>query len=161
MFRFEKLIILLANRFNWIAAGAIVAMMLLTSADVILRLFRHPIPGTYEIVGLLGAIAISFSLAYTSVERGHIAVEFLFQKFPKKVRLFISAINDFLCLFLFGLLTWQTILLASDLKQSGEVSMTLEMPIYPYVFGISIGCGLLSLILLNDFLKSVSRVATK
>ncbi len=136
-------------------------MMLLTSADVILRIFRHPIPGTYEMVGLLGAIAISFSLAYTSVEKGHIAVEFLFQKFPKKVRFFISAINDFLCLFLFGLLTWQTILLASDLMQSGEVSMTLQMPIYPYVFGISIGCGLLSLVLLKDFLKSVSRVATK
>ena len=161
MFRFEKLIILLSNRFNWIAAGAIVAMMLLTSADVILRLFRHPIPGTYEIVGLLGAIAISFSLAYTSVEKGHIAVEFLFQKFHRKVRLFISAINDLLCFFFFGLLTWQTIVLASDLKQNGEVSMTLQMPLYPYVFGISIGCGLLSLVLLKDFLQSVSKVATK
>ena len=136
-------------------------MMLLTSADVILRLFRHPIPGTYEVVGLLGAVVISFSLAYTSVERGHIAVEFLFQKFPKKVRFFISAINDFLCLFLFELLTWQTILMASNLKQSGEVSMTLQMPIYPFVFGISIGCGLLSITLLKDFLKSVGRIVAK
>ncbi|MDO9566510.1 MAG: TRAP transporter small permease [Candidatus Desulfaltia sp.] len=161
MFRFEKLIILLANRFNWIAAGAIVAMMLLTSADVVLRLFRHPVPGTYEMVGLFGTVVISFSLAYTSVERGHIAVEFLFQKLPKKVRFLINAINDFLCLFLFGLLTWQTILMASNLKQSGEVSMTLQLPIYPFVFGISIGCGLLSLTLLKDFLKSVIKVVAE
>lgn len=136
-------------------------MMLLTSADVVLRLFRHPVPGTYEMVGLLGAVVISFSLAYTSVERGHIAVEFLFQKLPKKVRFFINAINDFLCLFLFGLLTWQTMLMASNLKQSGEVSMTLQLPIYPFVFGISIGCGLLSLTLLKDFLKSVIKVVVE
>ncbi|MDI6688483.1 MAG: TRAP transporter small permease [Desulfobacterales bacterium] len=161
MFRFEKLIILLANRFNWIAAGAIVAMMLLTSADVVLRLFRHPVPGTYEMVGFLGAVVISFSLAYTSVERGHIAVEFLFQKLPKKVKFFINAINDFLCLFLFGLLTWQTMLMAFNLKQSGEVSMTLQLPIYPFVFGISIGCGLLSITLLKDFLKSVIKVVAE
>ncbi|RZB30361.1 MAG: hypothetical protein SRB1_02641 [Desulfobacteraceae bacterium Eth-SRB1] len=161
MFYFDRFINIVSRGFNWIAAGAIVSMMLLTTADVILRVFRCPIPGTYEIVGLLGAVVISFSLAYTSVERGHIAVEFLVQKLPKKVRIFISAINEFLCLFFFGLLTWQTILLASDLKESGEVSLTLQMPIYPYVFGIAMGCGLLFLVLLKDFIKSVSRAAAK
>ena len=77
MVRFERFVLYLTHTFNWIAAGAVIAMMLLTSADVILRLFRRPITGAYEIVGLLGAIVISFSLAYTSVEKGHIAVEFL------------------------------------------------------------------------------------
>jgi len=69
MFRFGKIITLLSRRLNWIAAGAIIVMMLLTTADVILRIFRHPIPGTYEIVGLLGAVVVSFSLAYTTVEK--------------------------------------------------------------------------------------------
>jgi len=136
-------------------------MMMLTTADVILRIFRCPIPGTYETVGLLGAVVISFSLAYTSVERGHIAVEFLVQKLSKRAQIFISAINEFLCFLFFGLLTWQSISLAFDLKQSGEVSLTLQMPIYPYVFGIAVGCGLLFLVLFNNFIKSVSRVIAK
>ncbi len=161
MFRFGKIITLLSRRLNWIAAGAIIVMMLLTTADVILRIFRHPIPGTYEIVGLLGAVVVSFSLAYTTVEKGQISVEFLIQKFPKKVQSLFSAVNDLLCLFFFGLLTWQIILLAIDLKQNGEVSMTIQMPIYPYAFGIAIGCGLLSLTLLHDFLKSAARVVAK
>jgi len=161
MFRFGKIITLLSRRLNWIAAGAIIVMMLLTTADVILRIFRHPIPGTYEIVGLLSAVVVSFSLAYTTVEKGQISVEFLIQKFPKKVQSLFSAVNDLLCLFFFGLLTWQIILLAIDLKQNGEVSMTIQMPIYPYAFGIAIGCGLLSLTLLHDFLKSAARVVAK
>lgn len=161
MFSFEKLLIVLTNRLNWIAAVSIVAMMLLTTADVILRYFRHPVPGTYEIVGLLGAVVISFSLAYTSVEKGHIAVDFLVQKFSEKVQAMITAVTTFFSSILFALITWQSIRLAFDLKHAGEVSMTLQMPVYPFVFGIAIGCGLLFLVLLNDFLKSLNRILAK
>ena len=161
MFRLDRFINLLSYRFNWIAAGAIVAMMLLTSTVVILRLFRHPIPGTYEIVGLLGAVVIAFSLAYTSIEKGHIAVEFLVQKFPRNVQLFITAINDLFSTFLFGLIAWQSILYASDLKQSGEVSLTLQAPIYPFIYGIAAGCGLLCFVLILEFLKSLERIGEK
>jgi TRAP-type C4-dicarboxylate transport system permease small subunit len=158
MSRFEKMILFLSDRFNWIAAASIIVMMLLTCADVVLRFFRHPIPGTYEIVGLLGAVVISFSLAYTSVKKGHIAVEFLVEKFPRRIQAFINAANDFFGALLFGLISWQSALYASDLKVSGEVSLTLQMPIYPYVYGIAMGCGLLCMVLLVEFLKSLQRI---
>ncbi|MBN2514797.1 MAG: TRAP transporter small permease [Deltaproteobacteria bacterium] len=151
----------MTDRFNWIAAGAVVAMMCLTCADVILRIFRHPIPGTYEIVGLLGSVVIAFSIGYTSVEKGHIAVEFLVQKFPVRVQTFIDTFNDLISTCLFALITWQSIVYASDLKQSGEVSLTIQMPIYPFVYGISLGCGLLCLILLLNFVKSLKRIGEK
>lgn len=161
MFRIERITYLLTDRFNWVAAGAVVVMMCLTCADVILRLFRHPIPGTYEIVGLLGSVIIAFSIGYTSVEKGHIAVEFIVQKFPLRVQRFIDTINDLISACLFGLITWQSIVYASDLKQSGEVSLTIQMPIYPYVYGIALGCGLLCLVLLLDFVKSFKRIGEK
>lgn len=161
MFRFERFINLLSYRFNWIAAAAIVAMMLLTSTDVILRFFRHPIPGTYEIVGLLGAVVVAFSLAYTSVEKGHIAVDFLVQKFPRNVQLFITAMNDLISTLLFGLIAWQSILYASELKQSGEVSLTLQAPTYPFVCGIALGCGLLCFVLFLESIKSLKRIGEK
>jgi TRAP-type C4-dicarboxylate transport system permease small subunit len=161
MFRIERITYLLTDRFNWIAAGAVVAMMCLTCADVILRIFRLPIPGTYEIVGLLGSVVIAFSIGYTSVEKGHIAVEFLVQKFPVRVQTYIDTLNDLISMFLFGLITWQSIVYASDLQQSGEVSLTIQMPIYPFVYGIALGCGLLCLVLLLDFVKSLKRIGEK
>jgi len=50
MFSFQKHSLLLAQRLDMIAALAVFIMMALTVADVILRMFRMPIPGTYELV---------------------------------------------------------------------------------------------------------------
>ena len=161
MTRLERSILSITEKFNLIAAAAVVIMMVLTCADVILRFFRHPIPGTYEMVGLLGAIVVSFSLAHTSVMRGHISVEFIVQKLPKPVQIVIDGINSLLGAALFGLITWQSMLYGSNLMHTGEVSLTLQMPIYPFVYGIAIGSGMLCVVLLIDFLQSLKRTIQK
>jgi len=158
MTRLERSILSITQKFNGVAAAALVIMMILTCADVILRFFRHPIPGTYEMVGLLGAIVVSFSLAHTSVMRGHISVEFIVQKLPKTAQIVIDGINSLLGTALFGLITWQSMLYASNLMHTGEVSLTLQMPIYPFVYGIAIGSGMLCAVLLTDFLQSLKRI---
>ncbi|MDO9527943.1 MAG: TRAP transporter small permease [Syntrophales bacterium] len=161
MTRLEKSILSITQKFNLVAAAAVVIMMVLTCADVILRFFRHPIPGTYEMVGLLGAIVVSFSLAHTSVMRGHISVEFIVQKLPKTAQIVIDGINSLLGTALFGLITWQSMLYASNLMHTGEVSLTLQMPIYPFVYGIAVGSGMLCVVLLTDFFKSLKRTVLK
>lgn len=158
MVRSEKTVLSAADVFNWVAAGALVSMMVLTCCDVILRFFRHPIPGTYEIVGLLGTVVISFSLAYTTAQKGHIAVEFVVQRFTRKTQNIIDSTNDLLSLILFAIITWQSTLYGFDLKQSGEVSLTVQFPIHPFVFGISLGCGMVCLVLAMDLYKSFRRL---
>ena len=41
-------------------------IVLITVADVILRSFRRPIVGTYELVAFSGAVAMGFSIPLTS-----------------------------------------------------------------------------------------------
>lgn len=139
---------------NWLSAASVVVMMLLTCSDVVLRFFRHPIPGTYEMVGFTGAILVSFSLAHTSIKRGHIAVDFLVTKFSPKVQLIVDRVNSVICAVLFGLISWQSVFYALDTKNAGEVSMTLQMPIFPFIFGIAAGCGILSIVLVLRFFLS-------
>lgn len=143
--------------FNILACAAVVVMMLLSTADVILRLFGKPIPGTYELVGFLGAIVVSFALVFTSMEKGHIAVEILVEKLPQRAQLSIEAVCNLIGALLFGVIAYQAVLYALDMKQSGEVSLTLQMPPYPFIFGIAAGCALLCLLLVADFIKSVQR----
>jgi len=38
---------------------------------------------------------------------------------------------------------------------SGELSETLRMPYYPFVYGAALGCGFLTLVLVMDLLKSL------
>jgi len=47
MSRIPKEIARISASFNTLAGAAVIIMMLLTCADVLLRLLRHPIPGTY------------------------------------------------------------------------------------------------------------------
>ena len=154
--RIEQWVTKVADVFNWVAAAAVAGMMLLTCMDIILRLFRHPIPGTYEMVGFLGAVFAAFSLGYTSVNRGHIAVDFLVQKLPPRGQSLVDGVNALVCAVFFGFLAWQSGVYAGDLKHHGEVSMTLQMPVYPFVYGIAAGCFLLTLVLAVRFLKDIT-----
>ena len=154
--RIEQWIANAAEAFNWVAAAAVAGMMVLTCMDIILRLFRHPIPGTYEMVGFLGAVFAAFSLGYTSVKRGHIAVDFVVQKLPPRAQSLVDGVNALVCAVFFGFLARQSLVYAGDLKTHGEVSMTLQMPVYPFVYGIAAGCFLLTLVLAVRFLKDVT-----
>jgi len=153
--RIERFTAQLAEKVNWISAVSVVFIMLLITVDVTLRLFGSPIPGTYEIVAFMGSMIISFSLPYTSIQKGHIAVEFLGQRFPWLVRVIINIINAFLALVLFAVIAWQCFRYAQILRLSGEVSATLQMPTYPFVYGVSLGCILLCLVLFVELLRQL------
>ncbi len=143
--------------FNVVAGIAIILMMLLSVSDVVLRLFGKPIPGAYEVVGFLGTVVVSFALGFTSLEKGHIAVELIFRRLPQRVQLAIEAFTNFISSLIFGLIAYQAFIYALDIRKSGEVSSTLQMPIYPFIFGMALGFGLLCFILIADFIKSLKR----
>ena len=152
-----KYLELVGKGFKVIAGVAIIIMMLLSTADVVLRLFGKPIPGAYELTGLLGTIVVSFALGFTSLEKGHIAVELLYRKLPQRTQLAIETFTNFISFLIFGLIAYQSFIYALDIRKSGEVSPTLQMPIYPFIFGMALGFGLLCLILIADTIKSMKR----
>jgi len=132
---------------NALSAAAVMAMMLLTCADIVLRLMRRPITGTYELMGFLAALFVSFALAQTSVDKEHIAVDFLVMRLSRRAQRIIDALNDGVCIGLFALVTRQCVVYGAELRASGEVSMTLQLPVYPVVYGIGAGCAVLCLVL--------------
>ncbi len=127
--------------------------MFLTVADIILRSFRKPIVGTFEIVAFSGAIVIGFSLPYTSWVKGHVYTDFVVARFSKKTQQVFSLITRCLGIGLFFILGIELIKYGLDLRKVGEVSPTLMMPFYPVAYGLG-GCSFIqSLVLLCDILK--------
>jgi len=157
----EKISHAMANSLYRVAGVAIVVMMLLTCADVVLRYFRKPIPGTYELVCFLGAVAVAFAMAHTSVEKGHVAVSFVVSLFPRRIQGLIESITTSFGLFFFVLIAWQSVIYANDLRLSGEVSLTLELPFYPFVYGISFSAAILCFILLSDLFNNFLKIIGK
>ena len=84
----------LSRFFNVIAGISITFIMLLTVMDVILRTFKRPIVGTYEVVAFSGALVIAFAIPLTSWFRGHIFVDFFVLKMPHKVQIRVPPCHE-------------------------------------------------------------------
>jgi len=153
-----KITKLFVELMNYLAAASIIAMMLLTCADVLLRFFKHPILGTYELVGLFGALTIAFAIPATTLTKGHVAVDFIVEKLPTAGQKFCTVIANLLSLFLFALIAWQSFLYANILRTSGEVTLSLEMPFYPVVYTISAASLLVCIVLLLEIATLKQKV---
>jgi TRAP-type C4-dicarboxylate transport system permease small subunit len=143
----------LSGVLNIIAGIGLTFLMLLTVLDVILRSFRRPIVGAYELVAFSGAIVIGFAVPLTSWVRGHIFVDFFILRFSQKVRNIFNIATRCLVIVLFFLIGWNLIKFGIDLQKSGEVSLTLQMPFYPVAYGIGVCCFVQCLVLICDVIK--------
>lgn len=53
--------------FIWIGGAALLIMMGISCANMLLRPFRVPLKGAYELAGFLGALTIAFALGYAQI----------------------------------------------------------------------------------------------
>lgn len=150
---FQRIVERLSRFINVIAGISITFIVFLTVTDVILRTFRRPVVGTYELVAFSGAVVIGFSLPLTSWLRGHIFVDFFILKFSRKVRDVFNILTRFVGIGLFFLIGWNLLKYGMDLQKSGEVSLTLQLPFFPVAYGVGIACFIQCLVLICDILK--------
>jgi len=137
---FQKYLTKTIGLLNIIGGVALTVMMLLTMTDVILRYFGKPLGGSYEIVGLLGAIVVAFALPQTSWQRGHVCMDFVFEKIPKDRQVVLRAVTRIFLTILFIFIGIGSYHMGVEFYNSEEVSATLQLPLYPAVFGVTFCC---------------------
>ena len=143
----------LSRVMNWIALCALTFIMLLTVSDVVLRFFGHPIIGTFEVVGFCGAVVIAFALPLTTWERGHIFVDFVTVKLTKGSKKVLDLSTRVICIALFAVIGWNLFIYSYKLYASGEVSLTIQLPFYPFSYGVGVCCFLQCFVLVGDIVK--------
>jgi TRAP-type C4-dicarboxylate transport system permease small subunit len=137
----------------WIAGVAIVSIVFLTVADVILRRFRMPIDWAFEVVVLLGAIAIGFAVPQTTIDKGHVLMDFVTERLSLRWQRIFSMITRCLGIFIFAIFGWRIFPYGNNLWRSGQVSPILLLPEYPVAYGIGICCFIVCLILFYDLVQ--------
>jgi TRAP-type C4-dicarboxylate transport system permease small subunit len=144
------------NRALILVAGfSLVAMVSLTCADIFSRLIWVPITGCVELVSFFGAIVAAFALGYTQMRRGHIWVDVLINLFPDGIKRLLNMINSLVCMAFFAIVAWRIARWSTTIWATGEVTETLHIIYYPFSYGVALGCGVLSIVFLNDFFKSL------
>ena len=148
----DKITQVLNRILAFVAGGFLAGMVLLTCANIFLRMVWKPVMGTVELVGYAGSIVTAFALGYTYIKGGHIAVDILVQRFSRRTRMILNGLNAFICTIFFAMVSWQVAKRATTLWETGEVTETLRIIYYPFTYGVALGCAILSLACLNQFL---------
>jgi TRAP-type C4-dicarboxylate transport system permease small subunit len=129
------------SRFLYVIAGiALAGSMFLTVSDVVLRAFKRPIVGTYELVGILGAIVIGFAIPQTSRMKGHVVMDFVTGSLPAWLQKTLSVLTRAVAIAVFLIIGWNLIGLGADSRRVGEVTPTLQLPTFPVTYGIAVCC---------------------
>ncbi|MCL6478629.1 MAG: TRAP transporter small permease [Peptococcaceae bacterium] len=144
-----------------IAGWAIVATMVAVVGNVVLRVFGHPLGGTYEWVGFLTALAVGLSLAYCAAMGGHVAITFFMDKLTPKAQAYVDIATGVIVLLFLLLATREITAYATSMVVSGEVAATTKVPIYPFIYLIAFGFVAYVLVMLNVILESIGKVAKK
>jgi TRAP-type C4-dicarboxylate transport system permease small subunit len=141
------------NSLAVIAGIGLTFMMMITVCDVVLRYLGRPIPGTYELVAFSGVIVIGFAIAYTSLKKAHVYVDFLIENMGGKTKSVVQIITRIMCIAFFAMLGVCLIGDGFHLYETGEVSPTLKLPFYPIALGLGVCSFTQCLVLLADIVR--------
>ena len=155
---FWKIIQWILDKLKIIGAACLAGMMLLTCADVVGRSFGHPIFGSVEIVGFMATLSVVMAMPYTHQVQGHIGVEILVRLFSEKTQTIIDTCTGIISIILFAVVTWRMTVYANTMRESGEVSMNLELPEHLVIYVTAFCLLIFTLIILRDILNNIRRL---
>jgi TRAP-type C4-dicarboxylate transport system permease small subunit len=150
-----------SDKMRVIGAFLLIAMTVLTCADVIGRFFKSPVFGAYELMYLMGAIAIAMALPDTHINNGHIGVELFVTKLPRKPRAIIEIVTGLLSLALFSIVTYKMFEYSFSMRRSGEVSMNLGLPEYTIIFVVACSFIVFTIFIIRTIVQSFDRLRGK
>lgn len=148
MERVENFVYYITQRLSDIGQAALVFIMLLIVGNVALRYFWSPILGTYEIVEILGALFLATGAAYASATKSHIAVDFAVEKLSPIKQCIIDIIHNTISFFFMVFICWGLWIYAGDMYQRSRETTSLHIPLYPVLYLVCFGIGLVALVIL-------------
>jgi TRAP-type C4-dicarboxylate transport system permease small subunit len=149
---------LLNEGLAWAAAAMLGAMMLFSVADMVMRGFGVTVAGSYEVIGWLSAVAMALALGTVQRHKGHVAMELVVVKMGRRSRALTEASMALVSLALFAVVAFYVARYGRVLHETGSLSETLRIIVYPWVYVVGLGCAGLTLALLVDFLRSVAAL---
>lgn len=121
----------LCRFFAAIGGLVILAMMLMTVTSIIKRsVLGAPIPGDFELVEIGSAIAIFCFLPWCQVSGGNVLVDFFTMKASPGTNHLLEAAGDLVYLLIAALLTWRLFHGGTEMREYGEQTMVLRIPLW-------------------------------
>lgn len=132
----------LVNLLTVIAAGLLVPMMFLVSADVVGRyIFNRPLPAVFEINSdFLMVLVVFFPMAYVHQRKEHVFITLFTDPMPAKVRAVLETVSvliGFVSYALIGIYSMQRAIIATRVLE--YTSGVIDVPIWLAKWIVPIG----------------------
>jgi TRAP-type mannitol/chloroaromatic compound transport system permease small subunit len=125
---------LLLSVSKWFAfAGGVIFTGLVVMSIISIvgrKLFSAPVPGDVEVLQMFAAFASASFFAYCHLMHGDVKVDFFTANIASAKRRFLDAAGSLLVGLVGALLAWRTGVGAMSLKEAGESSAILEVPVW-------------------------------
>jgi TRAP-type C4-dicarboxylate transport system permease small subunit len=128
---------------DMLAGVCFFSVMALVLANIIMRnVFKQPIKGTVEMVGLLIATGLGLALANCEMLDGNIAMDVVTEKLSRGTQKIIEIVTYFIALSFWAIVVWRVFIYANTSYINGRVTSTASIPIYPFIFilGFNVLC---------------------
>ena len=93
-------------------------------------LFNAPVPGDYELVQMLSAMGIAMCLPYCQLKKGHVFVDFFTLWAPAGLKRVLDSVAALLLAISSFVLAWRVWEGMQEMREYGEASMVIELPIW-------------------------------
>jgi len=147
----------LAHVLGAVAVACLVAMLLMTNADVLMRtVFNRPIPLVIELSGFCFAFTTFFTLALVVRERRELTVDFVVERMNEKARLVFRSLYDAVGMVAFSIIFWACWgKLAWAVRVNDYIPSDPPLPTSIPWTALTFGLAMLVLALLVDLLISL------
>lgn len=151
----------LVNAMHGIAVFlAIPALVVLISVDVVLRYgFNAPLLWGSEVSALLLLVTFCAALPRCTAEDGHIRMELLYERFPRRGRAVADLLSAGCGLTVSGFLFVQGFLSSAEMHRYGERAEMIDIAYWPFAALIGVSAGLMCLHFLGLAMQAVRRLA--
>jgi tripartite ATP-independent transporter DctM subunit len=155
--RIERLVRPVTQSLAMVSALVAGGMSIPIFIDVVCRLIMNrSVPGIIEIEEFMMIFIVFLALGHLQSEKEHVSIDLVFKRFPEWMQNLIAFFNDTVCFSLFAVMSWQSVI--QVINKKSEVSFSLGIPLSIFIAVSALGIMLLSVVLLIDILKTLSRV---
>jgi TRAP-type C4-dicarboxylate transport system permease small subunit len=139
-----------------ISGGFILVMMLLTTADVILRyLFNSPLVGNYELQPMFLIGVVYLAASSVQARRAHISLDIVSSRLSQANQIMLQLFGDIVFLSFTAMIAWRFGLATWKAWVIQDYFMGLvRFPLWPPYLIINLGAGLLSLRLIGGIITN-------
>ncbi len=128
---YGRVLLATATWFAYVGGVVFIGLVIMSVVSIVGRkLFNAPVPGDVEVLQMSAAFASATFFAYCHLMHGDVKVDFFTANMSSQRRVLLDSAGSLLIGLLGALLAWRTGVGALSLKEAGESSAILEIPVW-------------------------------